>query len=219
MKKSIIALVAVLAISTAAPAEMWYGPTPYLSFADSPFNGLPFMSFSLEDFEDGLLNTPGVTVSGGYLTTTNPSFIPYIDSVDGDDGAIDGSGLNGESWFFTTGSTGLTFTMNPLPTHVGIVWTDGSGTTTFEAFGPGGASLGTIGPVAIADGTYTGTTAEDRFFGVSDPGGIWKINIRNARAGIEVDHLQYGVVPVPGAALLAALGLGAAGIKLRRRRA
>jgi hypothetical protein len=39
------------------------GPTPYLSEADSPF--FPFgPNFFLEDFEDGSLNTPGVTSTG-----------------------------------------------------------------------------------------------------------------------------------------------------------
>lgn len=216
MMKCIWPLGIVLALTTALPAAMWHGPTPYLEFADSPFHGLSFQSFYLEDFEDGLLNTPGVSASGGYLTSTNPSFATYVDSVDADDGSIDGSGSNGESWFFSPGSVGITFTSDMLPTHFGVVWTDGNGGTTFEAFNVHGVSLGTIGPVGIADGAYTGATAEDRFFGVSDPAGIWKIKISNSQAGIEVDHLQYGVVPVPGAVLLGMLGLGAAGMRLRR---
>ncbi len=50
-----------------------------------------------------------------------------------------------------------------------------------------------IGPVAIADGSISGETAEDRFFGVTNPGGISSIRISNTAGGIEVDHLQYGV--------------------------
>jgi len=51
---------------------------------------------------------------------------------------IDGSGLDGDSYFSWSGSAGLTFTFNAdvlgsLPTHVDIVWTDGAGTTSFEA--------------------------------------------------------------------------------------
>lgn len=212
--------VTVLALAATTPAATtWYydSGTPYLQFSNSPFSGLTFNTFYLEDFEDQLLNTPGVSVDRGYITSSTYSSI-YVDSVDIDgDGAIDGSGNAGESWFYGTGSTGITFTFNPLPTHVGIVWTDGSGTTRFEAFDSGGISLGTIGPVSIADGVYTGTTAEDRFFGVSNPDGIWKIKISNTSAGIEVDHLQYGVIPAPGAILLCSIGAGFVGC-LRRRK-
>lgn len=219
MTRHVSSIVLVLAFSSAAQCAMWHGPTPYLQFSDSPFSGLTFETFYLEDFEDGLLNTPGVTASGGYLTRSNPSYVTYVDSVDGDDGLIDGSGSRGNSWFFPSGSIGITFTSDLLPTHFGVVWTDGNGQTTFEAFDVHGASLGTIGPVTIADSAYNGATGEDRFFGVSAPDGIWKIKITNTVAGIEVDHLQYGVVPVPlpGAMLLGLLGLGAAGVKLRRR--
>jgi hypothetical protein len=69
------------------------------------------------------------------------------------------------------------------------------------------------------NGQYTGETDEDRFFGVSSLGGIGKIVMTTGpSSGIEVDHLQYGVIPVPGAALLAILGLSAAGVRLRRKR-
>ena len=211
------------------------GPTPYLSQADSPFAALITAgTVVVENFEDGALNTPNVAASAG--APFGPSGI--TDSVDADDGSIDGSGTAGNSFFSGSGAAGITFTFNPaapggLPTRAGIVWTDGAGTTTFEAFGPGGASLGVIGPVAIADGSFTGGTAEDRFFGVINAGGISAIRISNTSGGIEVDHLQYNVNPVApppvaiaadipllgpvGLALLAAL-LGIAGIRGLRRR-
>jgi hypothetical protein len=83
---------------------------------------------------------------------------------------------------------------------VGIVWTDGLGTTLFEAFDAFGAPIEVIGPVAIADGSINGETAEDRFFGASHSGGISSVRISNTIAGMEVDHLQYGgIVPdLPG---------------------
>lgn len=219
----IIALV-ISGVSLAAPTS--YGPSAYLQAADSPFAGVVGLSYSyLEDFEDFALNTPGVSVNAGY--STKPTWAASVtDSVDGDDGAIDGFGTRGNSWFSPSGSTGLTFTfdagvLGSLPTYAGIVWTDGADSVTFEAFNSMGVSLGTIGPVNIADGVYTGTTAEDRFFGMSDPDGIWKIAIRSGNAGIEVDHLQYGgtvpVVPAPAAVLLASMGTGLIGW-LRRRR-
>lgn len=183
---------------------VFLGPTAYLSFDDSPFNGLTFTYFHLEDFEDQSLNTPGVTALPANAAATRTLGFPSadIDSVDGDDGAIDGlghgvSGTAGESFFATSGSGGISFefdatALGELPSHVGIVWTDGLGTTTFEAFDAVGNSLGTIGPLSIADTVTNGTTAEDRFFGIIDSRGISKIIISNTTAGIEVDHLQYG---------------------------
>jgi uncharacterized repeat protein (TIGR01451 family) len=183
--------------STTVNLPMLLGPSPYLSLNDSPFlAGIQAGTVALETNEDGRLDVPGVTVNGG--SPIAPSGI--TDSVDGDDGTIDGSGAGGRSFFFGAGSTGITFTfsaaaLGSLPTQVGIVWTDGGGTTTFEAFDAAGASLGVIGPVAIADGSISGTTGEDRFFGVTHSGGISAIRISNSSGGIEVDHLQYGPVP------------------------
>ena len=185
-----------LGTTTSAAALTFLGPTPYLSGADSPFDGSSFDFFFLEDFEDHLFNAPGVSASAGGVASV--VFGPTNhDSVDADDGVIDGSGLDGDTFFYVVGATGITFSfdagvLGSLPTHAGIVWTDGLGTTLFEAFGPGGASLGTIGPVGIADGTVVGTTAEDRFFGLIHEGGISGIKISNTIGGIEVDHLQYG---------------------------
>ncbi len=150
--------------------------------------------FWLETFEDHLFNVPGVTASTGGVTSV--VFGPSIhDSVDCDDGAIDGSGLLGDSYF---GAPNIRFTFNAdvlgsLPTHAGIVWTDGSPNTTvtFEAFGAGGASLGSITAVN-GDTSNNGTTEEDRFYGVIESSGISAIVIRHTSGGLEVDHLQYG---------------------------
>lgn len=182
-----------LGIAGTAKAAL-LGPTSYLSFGDSPFADGSFVDFHLEDFEDGLLNTPGVTASAG--SPLPPTGV--TDSVDEDDGTIDGSGTGGNSFFFGGGSTGITFTFDDtvlgyFPDSAGIVWTDGAGLTSFEAFAPDGTSLGTIGPVSIADGSFSGTSAEDRFFGVEDLGPIGSIFISNTSAGVEVDHLQYGI--------------------------
>lgn len=189
-----LAAAAMLA-SAAASGQTFIGPTPYLSRNDSPFlASINAGTTFLETFESGALATPGVTPSTGAVIA--PGGI--TDSVDADDGTIDGSGTGGHSFFSGSGAAGITFTFDAsvlghLPTQVGIVWTDGAGTTLFEAFGPGGVPLGQIGPVSIADGSISGTTAEDRFFGVTNPGGISAIRISNTSGGIEVDHLQYGV--------------------------
>jgi hypothetical protein len=147
-----------------------------------------------------LLNTPGV------IPSAEAPFGPggITDSVDSDDGSIDGSGTGGWSFFSGSGATGITFTFDDtalggFPTHAGIAWTDaGVGSSArFEAFDALGASLGVIQTGALADGTFGGTTAEDRFFGAVHPAGISAVHISNTSGGIEVDHLQYG--PVAGA--------------------
>jgi hypothetical protein len=177
-------------LSDAALAATLVGPSPYLSQADSPFvaNG----TFPFENFEDATLNTPGVTPSAG--SPYAPSGI--TDSVDADDGTVDNSGTGGHSFFSGNGAAGIRFdfddgVLGALPTAAGIVWTDGEGFYSFEAFDALGASLGTLGPFSAA-GAVSGETDEDRFFGVYDAGGISAIFISNTAGGIEVDHLQYG---------------------------
>lgn len=199
-----------------AAAETFIGPKAYSAFDDpkagkavSPFSKIPFDYFFLEDFEDGLLNTPGVTIqefAGQDIS------LAYSDSVDGDDGIIDGQATgDSRSLFSNYTSSSFTFTfskdvLGKLPTHAGIVWTDigrngGGGplppnlvkNTVFEAFGPNGASLGKIGPFSLGDESISRTTEEDRFFGVIHAGGISAIRI--SMPGLtnwEVDHLQYG---------------------------
>ncbi len=210
-----LALCGGLVVASAAADGI--GPSPYLSSADSPFAGIGFAAFYLEDFEDGLVNTPGLGAGAG--TVLFPSF--QTDSVDADDGSLDGSGADGHSWFSDQVTSNFTFTfdadvLGDYPTHAGLVWTDvgiattpGFGDVTFEAFGPGGASLGAIDSAALGDGSVHGETAEDRFFGWTDPGGIAQITISMPDSvDWEVDHVQYGIVPEPatmGATLLAVL--------------
>ncbi len=182
------------------PPPTFFGPKPYLSKADSPFLAdYNAGKLYLEDFECNALLVPGVSPSTG--SVIGPGGL--TDSVDADDGVIDGSGTNGHSFFAPSGSNGIDFIfdprLQPYPTEVGIVWTDGGGSTTFEAFDQFGNSLGQIGPVAIADGSNLGTTAEDRFFGVLYLGGVSRIHISNDSGGIEVDHLQYGLYTITGA--------------------
>jgi hypothetical protein len=212
-------------VGNRAIGAQFLGPTPYLSFDDSPFKGVAMDWFYLEDFEDGLLNTPQVTASAGDVGVAPPW--PTADSVDGDDGVIDGNGNNGWSWY-SYGSHAFTFSFSAdalgrLPTCAGIVWTDvgysdygfGYGHVVFEAFDAQGDSLGSVGPVLMGDGSAYGETGEDRFFGVTSSAGISAIQITMPEStDWEVDHLQYGL-PEPSGLWLLALGVGAG--MMRRR--
>jgi len=233
-RRIVIATLAALLVVPRIAAAALIGPTPYLSSADSPFDGQSFSWFYMEDFEDGLLNTPGVTVSP---FTAAIAVDGYTDSVDGDDGAIDGSGSDGHSLWSNFASSYFQCdfdagTLDALPTHVGLVWTDvgqvtsgqyGTGDVTFEAFDQYGTTLGVIGPFLLGDGSISGETREDRFFGAINAGGISRIIIRAPTTNDwEVDNLQYGLavqpVPEPATAALLLTGLGLmATRKLRAR--
>lgn len=216
-----------LASDAHAAASFIFPGTSYLSSADSPFSSSGFNYFHLETFEDHLLNTPGVI--GGPGGVTSVVFGSSIhDSVDADDGVIDGSGLLGDSYFSQAGANGVTFTfsavaLGSLPTSVGIVWTDAGigASVTLKAFGPGGTLLFSETRSGFADNSNNGETAEDRFFGVVDAAGVSSIFISNSLGGIEVDHLQYGLaaaVPEPQTWGLMLAGLATGGWLARRRR-
>ena len=172
---------------------------PYYSFNDSPFQEESFSYFHLEDFEDGELNVPGVAVSSGEAFQSKSNG----DSVDGDDGTIDGSGTNGRSWWVGENkSVAFTFdkdVLGDLPTHAGIVVTGArDGSISIEGFDSLGNSLG------VATGEFKaiaqGNTDEDRFLGISEESGISEIKVSTSAdtsVNWEVDHLQYGRAGLP----------------------
>lgn len=191
---------------------------PYTSISDSPFNGLSFTYFNLDTFENGAGLSPGVTASAG--GPVGPGSL--VDSVEG-------PGTLGVTWF-ANGPTGITFTFDKtvlgnLPTHAGIVWTDGDGPNrTFRAFDQNGVLLGTI-----VDPTqkFFSTGGDDdplnyRFFGATNPGGISSIFIANDSGGIEVDDLQFGflssAVPEPSTWAMMVLGFAGVGFMAYRRK-
>lgn len=172
---------------------------PYLSRADSPFNGVAFSSYlHFEDWEDGLVNTPGVTPSS---TEVGGSFGALVDSVDGDDGVVNGKCEKAvgtcNSGFSGSGAIEFTFdaaVLGALPSHVGIAWTDGAPScdAIFEAYDAANALIGTKTAVAVGDPGNTGNVAEDRLFCVVHAAGVKRIVVKSSAGGVEVDHLQYG---------------------------
>jgi PEP-CTERM motif len=202
---------AAFACSLIAPAAgaTLIGPTAYSGFAGSPFSAITFASFQLEDFEDGLLNVPGVSADAGIVI---PPSTGLADSVEN---APDGRS------YYSNGAKVLTFTFSgPLPTHAGIVWTDvgdedggvfdGYADVVFRAFDQNGASLGIIIALQLGDGGTAPATGEDRFFGAVNTAGISAIRISMpTSADWEADHLQFGIaaVPEPGTGLLLGVGL------------
>lgn len=171
------------------------GPTAYLSVADAPWSAGDFTVFYREDFEDGVLDTPGVVATAYQMSSTFGA--EMIDSVDADDGTIDGACQIGCDALWANGTVTFTFdadALGGLPTAVGVVWTDGGpgSTVVFEAFAADRTPLGNLMVPGIPDGDTRGGTAEDRFFGVRYGAGVGSIRIGNTSGGIEVDHLQYG---------------------------
>lgn len=214
---TVLSLAAFLVCGVAQ--AQYFFTQPYLSSADSPL-----ISGYLENFEDGSLSTPGVFASTG--SVLGPA--PLTDSVDGDDGSVEGFGNLGSSWYISTQTVTFTFdqtALGGLPTYAGLAWTDvgfsdeglGFGTVLFEAFDSSNASLGTYSIGLRGDGQFGGQTSEDTLYGVVHSGGISAIRMTMpASTDWEVDHLQYGAVPEPSG--LVALGLGALAFLRRRKR-
>lgn len=104
MLRPSIFLIVYLCSTAACSAITFTGPTPYRGQADSPFpihgNDPPF---HFEDFEDGKLNTPGIsqptdTIFGARFHGVVLGPGEMTDSVDGDDGAVDGASTTGHSF-------------------------------------------------------------------------------------------------------------------------
>ena len=225
------ALVAGCLMSGQLAAATIIGPSPYLTLADAPEEftsaggGMPFMAQDFEDpdgpWEMGFSIDVGRRIGPNH---TSGDGVPVTDSVDADDSSIDGDGTMGSSWFIPTSSATITF--DTAVKAAGFVLTDADPRATsfsVEAYDDNGELLvsqtfpfdGTF-----MDGVFTGTTQEDRFFGVipmtaGETVKSVKIGI-NQGSGIEIDHVQKFQVPEPASILLMLTSL--AGLSLTRRR-
>lgn len=229
MKQLLTGVAAGLAIlsgaSSADAVTTFHGPSAYVSAADAPVSASSFANYYLEDVEDNLINTLGLTVTGPSLCITG--FSCFVGSGLTDSVGNGGNGSLGRS-IYSEGSATVTFdavALGSLPTFAGLVWTDGNNSIRFEAFDGNGVSLGVLAG-SHADGSFFGTLADDRFYGVSHSGGISKLVISNP-PGTEIDHIQYGVgkanpgagpIPEPATWAMMLVGFGLAGAMVRRRK-
>ncbi|MEZ6069862.1 MAG: PEP-CTERM sorting domain-containing protein [Pirellulales bacterium] len=110
-----------------------------------------------------------------------------------------------------------------LPNAFGFVWTDGSPNSrvTIELIDENFDVVASHQYAEVfGDDVYTGTTPEDRFLGVISDQGIRRVRITSSHSGdappLEIDHVQYGLVPEPSAMALFAVALFMAGCGARR---
>lgn len=224
-------LAALPAMASAATTS--YGPTAYLQHGDTPAGfACDQCVLTIEDFEDNSLD-PFLNIPNGEILPPNAmSGLPssVTDSVDGDDGSVDGNGNGGYSWF--SGASGpddnvITINFAEDVKSAGLVFTDGDSSSTnikLEAFDDMGMLLATIDAGDLADGTFTGETAEDRFLGFQDTDGrIASLTLTmDLGLGIEIDHIHYQqystCIPEPASMGMIMMGMfGLAGLRRRRR--
>ncbi len=191
------------------------GAATYFSVADSPFKDV--QGFTLEDVEDNQFNIPDVT--SDFWAYSKEFGTSTVDSVDADDGTLNGVGNNGPlgsgNALYGRGQIQFWFHQAKLPTHVGLVWTDGAGKITFEGYDKFGSRLVSVNGFH-ADGDFFGRTQEDRFYGLIYEEGISSVRIYNAQGHVEVDHFQFATVPeIEG---IWALFVGISAFVLGRRR-
>jgi hypothetical protein len=193
-----------------------FGPVPYHQKSDSPFYpGIRAGTLYFEDFEDGLLNTPGVSVRNGAIGGAQ--------GVDEDDGVLDDRGISqvwlsnrfvipeyGSPWVIE-----ISFTPTPdqgYPKYAGLALLgftslppDAEAVFLFRAYdGLGNDITGDkqIDLVHLPPGTPLLSTQGDQFVGLYSDNGISKILL----AAGKFDHLQYGYsIPESGVTTFTAL--------------
>lgn len=179
---------------TAGPIS-FYGPTSYTGIGDSPVFQLgcerPGVEFYFENFEDGALNTFGVTVQGPAFGQAGANA-----EIFGPSSAADSIEAGGKSLRATTASAGsVTFGFADDPENVSLVITDTNGASgvafTFTVFDANG-NIGNFIVGGIGDGTAVANTGDDTVFGFNSPNGIATITVSSSGGALwELDHLAY----------------------------
>jgi hypothetical protein len=185
---------------------------PYAQRSDSPWAaGIRQGSIYVEDFEDGLVNTTGLSMALGIMSPGG--------SVDEDDGILgnqDDDTFHGRNWYAGASGPSLTaraeFTSDAsghYPTYAGwVIDTYEDQDAFFEAYDPSGN--------LVASYRYILEWGDYQFVGVYAPQGIGAIQSRN-NFNLSIDHVQYGyAIPEPGTALLTATAALAAASRRRR---
>ena len=182
---AVVTCAGCLLAQPAQAALTYHNPSVYASLSDSPW-ATETGDLVVEDFEDAMVNAIGLSATGGSIR--NPG--TYTDSVDFDDGAMDGLGQQGRSYWALNATAGMTFTFDAgtigfTPNVAGLVWTDGNWNATvfFEAFDGSGVSLGIQQYVIGDNNDGAGQTAEDRFLGVENDGGVSKLRVWTSIGG------------------------------------
>jgi hypothetical protein len=183
---------------------------PYAQRSDSPWAaGIRQGSILVEDFEDGLVNTTGLAMALGTMSTAA--------SVDEDDGILGNVEDDvGRIWYAGSGGPSNTAraefspdASGNYPTYAGWVMdTYDQADAYFEAFDPDGNLVASYRNIL--------EWGEWQFVGVYAPQGISAIQSR-FNANTVFDHVQYGyAIPEPGTALLTATAALAAASRRRR---
>jgi len=229
MKRTLIAA-AICCMAAVANAATIIGPTAYLALSDTPEGVFANTEMvTVQDFEDA--DGPwevGFSIDVGQRIGpkfTSGQGVPVTDSVDADDNSIDGDGTMGSSWFTATSALNITF--DQAAPSAGFVFTDAdknATSITVTAYGEDGSQLISQSYDSFLDDVFTGTTQEDRFFGVVAMNNelIKRIQVSIDRGlGIEIDHVQFvtaEVIPEPASAGLATIAfLSLMGLRRRRR--
>jgi hypothetical protein len=203
--------VALLALgSTVSAAPVLVTKDNYQSAGDSPFD-LAGGGFYLEDFEDGLVNTPGLSTGGN----GDPFFA--VDIIGPPTGVSIDAGGNAArphtsfSDLVGTDYANIEFSFDAaaiggLPTQVGLVLTQAD-------IVPDDIKLTVYDQSLAIAGEFSASLAANKFLGVTFDQGIKTVILETdtpfpGQPFFQVDHVQYGaVVPEPSAALLLVIGV------------